>query len=157
MTQQTASQGQTQSKPQRKSSALVAGLGAAFVASAICFTLLMSGGSPTPVATPDQAANTPSCKVVLREIIVSTTSGSGTVRLREGSYLSPPITLSAKPQSVVFPLARPETAGPEEVITVEGNATDVVLTSPVTTWRKVFDQVTGAAAFSTRWLPMKTC
>ena len=42
-----------------------------------------------------------------REILLATTSGSGTVRLREGNYLSPPITLSAKPQSVVFPVAPP--------------------------------------------------
>jgi hypothetical protein len=95
--------------------------------------------------------------VIKREFLVSTTSGGGTVRLREGSYLSPPIKLNAKPQSVVFPLDRPETMGPEEVITIEGNATDVVLTSPVTTFRKVFDSVSGVVAFSTRWMPMKTC
>jgi hypothetical protein len=153
MQQQAASQEQSQRA--RKKSAVVAGLGPAFVASAVCLTMLMSG--PSPVATPDQAADAPNCKVIKREFLVSTTSGSGTVRLREGSYLSPPITLSAKPQSVVFPLARPETMGPEEVITIEGNATDLVLTSPVTTWRKVFDNVTGVAAFSTRWMPMKTC
>ena len=152
--QQTASQGQSQQQP-RKKSTLVAGLAAAFVASAVCLTMLMSG--PSPVATPDQAANTPNCKVIKREFLVSTTSGGGTVRLREGSYLSPPIKLSAKPQSVVFPLDRPETMGPEEVITIEGNATDVVLTSPVTTFRKVFDSVSGVVAFSTRWMPMKTC
>jgi hypothetical protein len=83
-----------------------------------------------PVATPDQAANAPNCKVTKREFLVSTTSGGGTVRLREGNYLSPPITLSAKPQSVVFPLDRSEPMGPEEVITIEGKATDMVLTSP---------------------------
>ncbi len=152
--QQTGSQGQSQQQPRRKS-ALVAGLGAAFVASAVCLTMLMSG--PAPIATTDQAANTPSCKVTKREFLVSTTTGSGTVRLREGNYLSPPIKLSTNPQAVVFPLDRPETMGPEEVITIEGNATDVVLTSPVTTWRKVFDNVSGVVAFSTRWMPMKGC
>jgi hypothetical protein len=40
--QQTASQGQTQQQPRRKSAG-AAGLGAAFVASAICLTMLMSG------------------------------------------------------------------------------------------------------------------
>ena len=92
-----------------------------------------------------------------REILLATTSGSGTVRLREGNYLSPPITLSAKPQSVVFPLPRPQTAPAEEVITIEGNATDIVMTSPVTPWRKVFESVTGVSAFNVSWMPMKTC
>ena len=58
---------------------------------------------------------------------------------------------------IVKALDRPETMGPEEVITIEGNATDVVLTSPVTTFRKVFDSVSGVVAFSTQWMPMKKC
>jgi hypothetical protein len=77
--------------------------------------------------------------------------------LREGSYLSPPVTLSTTPQRVVFPLDRPPVAGSEEVITIEGNATDVVLTSPLTNWRKVFEKITGVVAFSTQWAPAKSC
>ena len=152
--QQTASQGQSQQQP-RKKSTLVAGLAAAFVASAVCLTMLMSG--PSPVATPDQAANTPNCKVIKREFLVSTTSGGGTVRLREGSYLSAPIRLSTQPQLVVFPLDRPKEVPAVEVITIEGNATDVVLASNVTTWRGVFNQVNGVTAFQSSWLPLKGC
>jgi hypothetical protein len=155
--QQPASQSQSQAKP-RKSSAIVAGLGAALVASAVTFVMMTSNPSPT---VQDQAAATnpqPQCGVIKREVLVSTISGSGTVRLREGSYLSPPVTLSTTPQRVVFPLDRPQTlAGGEEVITVEGNATDVVLTSPLTSWRRVFDKVTGVVAFSTQWAPAKGC
>ncbi len=153
--QQAAPVGQAQRS--RKNSVLVAGLGAAFVASAVTCVMMMS--NPSPSAVPDQAAATavPQCQLVMRQFLVSTTTGSGTVRLREGSYLSPPITLSARPQAVVFPVARPETTPAAEVITVEGNATDVVMTSPVTAWRKVFDNVNGVVAFQANWMPLKGC
>ena len=152
--QQAASLGQTQQP--RKISAVVAGLGAAFVASAITVTMMMS--SPSPVAAPTQAATAaPQCQMVLRQFLVSTNAGGGTVRLREGSYLSPPITLSAQPQVVTFPLPRPEAIPAAEVITVEGNATDVVLTSPLTAFRRVFQSVNGVAAFEANWKPFKSC
>jgi hypothetical protein len=148
---------ESQAKP-RKSSAIIAGLGAALVAAAVTFIMMTSNPSPT---VQDQAAATqpqPQCGVVKREVLVSTISGSGTVRLREGSYLSPPVSLSTTPQRVVFPVDRPQTiASGEEVITIEGNATDVVLTSPLTNWRKVFEKVTGVVAFSTQWAPAKGC
>jgi hypothetical protein len=154
MQQQSASQGQAQ--PAGKRSAVVAGIGAAVLACAITAVVMMSDASP--VAVKDQpATGTTQCRMLPREILVATTAGSGTIRLREGSYLSPPITLSAKPQSVVFPLPRPETTPVEEVITIEGNATDVVITSPVTALRKVIDSVSGVAAFGIGWKPMKTC
>jgi hypothetical protein len=154
MQQQGASQGQAE--PARKRSVVVAGIGAAVVASAVTMIVMMSGHSP--VAVNDQAATgTTQCRMLPREILLATNAGGGTVRLREGSYLSPPVTLNAKPQSVVFPLLRPETTPVEEVITIEGNATDIVMTSPVTPWRKVFENVTGVAAFNVAWKPMKTC
>lgn len=159
MQQQGAPQGQAEQAPNEpapKRSVLITGIGAAVLACAITAGVMMSGTSP--VAVKDQAADgTKQCRMLPREILVATTVGSGTVRLREGSYLSPPITLTTKPQSVVFPLARPETNPVEEVITIEGNATDVVMTSPVTPWRRVFESVTGVAAFNIAWKPMKTC
>jgi hypothetical protein len=151
--QQPAFRGQAQQP--RKISPVVAGLGAAFVASAVTLGIVMS--SPSPVAVADQAASSATqCQMVPRKLLVSTTVGSGTVRLREGNYLSPPITLSAKPQAVIFPLPRPEVTPVEEVISMEGNANDVVITSDLTSLRRVFD-VTGATAFGVTWLPMKTC
>jgi hypothetical protein len=153
---QTASQCQAQQPPKR--SALVAGLGAAFVASGISFAIMMSSASPVAAPAQAMAATASSqCQMVQRQFLVSTTAGSGTVRLREGSYLSPPITLSTRPQAVVFPLLRPQDAPVTEVITIEGNATDVVLTSPVTAFRRVFDNVTGVSAFPANWMPIKTC
>jgi hypothetical protein len=154
--QETASRGQGQSQRQPRRSPVIAGVGAALVASAITVVIMMSG-SPAPVAVQDQAANaTTQCQMMPRKLLVSTTTGSGTVRLREGSYLSPPIKLSTQPQAVVFPLPRPETTPVEEVIAIEGNATDVVITSDVTALRKVYD-VVGALAFNVTWKPMKTC
>jgi hypothetical protein len=154
--QETASQGQGQSQLQPRRSPMITGVGAALVASAITVVIMMSS-SPAPVVVQDQAANaTTQCRMMPRKLLVSTTTGSGTVRLREGSYLSPPIKLSTQPQAVVFPLPRPETTPVEEVIAIEGNATDVVITSDVTALRKVYD-VVGALAFNVTWKPMKTC
>ena len=114
----------------------MAGIGAAAIAAAITLTMMMS--SPAPVATSDQAATTSTkqCQVIQRKLYVSTTTGGGTVRLRGGSYLSPPIKLSATPTPVVFPLPRPDTVAVEEVLTIEGNASDVVITSDVTNLRQ---------------------
>jgi hypothetical protein len=42
------------------------------------------------------------------------------------------------------------------VIAIEGNANDVVITSPLTGSRNVYN-VIGAAAFSVTWKPMKGC
>ena len=151
--QERTSQGRAQP---RKISPVVAGLGAAFVGVGITLLLTMSG--PSPVALSDQAASTTQqCQMIQRKLLVSTTMGSGTVRLREGSYLSPPIALTGQPQGVVFPLPRPETIPLEEVITIEGNANDVVVTSEVSPYREVFATVTGVLAFKVIWKPMKGC
>jgi hypothetical protein len=79
----------------------------------------------------------------------------GTVRLREGNYLSAPITLGAVPQTVTFPIPRSETISPSDVIVIEGDATNVVLASPLTSWQKLFESVHGVTAFETRWSPSK--
>jgi hypothetical protein len=153
-----AKSGQTQrNTPPGKKSAIVAGLGAAVVASAVVLIMSMSSQSPTPATVTAASDSSPQCKNVLRQLVVSTNGGSGTVRLREGNYLSAPITLGAVPQTVTFPIPRSETVSPSEVIVIEGDATNVVLTSPLTSWRKAFDSVHGASAFETRWSPSKNC
>jgi hypothetical protein len=153
--QQTTSTGQVQ--PGHRISPAIAGLSAAAIACAV--TLVMTTSNPAPVAALGQASAAPSttqCQALTRKLLVSTTSGSSTVRLREGNYLSPPITLTAVPQSVVFPMPRPDSAPVEEVLTIEGNANDVVITSELTNLRKVFD-VHGVSAFNVIWKPLKTC
>jgi len=151
--QEAAPQGQGQG--QRKLSPIVAGIGAAAIAAAVTVVIMLS--HPAPVATSDQAASTTrQCQLIPRKILVSTTVGSGTVRFRASGYLSPPFTLTTQPQAVVFPLPRPDTTPVEEVISVEGNATDVVITSDVTDLRKVFD-VVGSYTYTVKWAPMKSC
>ena len=140
---------------QSKLSPVVAGLGAAFIAAGITIAMSMNGG--TASSTQELASVTPkACQQMARKLLVSTTTGSGTVRLREGSYLSPPIKLSTVPQSVVFPLSSPDAIAVEEVLTLEGNANDVVITSEVTNLRRVFD-VQGVTAFNITWKAVKGC
>jgi hypothetical protein len=146
----TASQGQA------KSSTAVAGLGAALVACAI--TVAVASGS-SPTAAPAQSAQpaTNQCQYTPLMIQVSTVTGGGTIRFREGSYLSPPITLSNVPQTVVFPRPRSTTAQIDEVITIEGKATDVVTTFPVGHKQNVYPTVSGVLAFPVYWAPIKDC
>jgi hypothetical protein len=151
--QEGASQGRSQQRGKR--SPVVLGIGAAVVASAVTLVIMMS--NPSPVATPDQGvSSTRVCQLMQRRLLVSTTQGSGTVRFRASGWLSPPFTLSTQPQVVIFPLPRPDTTPVEEVISVEGNATDVVVTSEVTDLHKVFD-VAGTYAYTLTWAPRKSC
>jgi hypothetical protein len=155
--QQAFSIEQTQTQPSRNGSIIVAGVGGALVASAVTLVLLMNSGS-APAAVADGASSgTNQCQMLQRKLLVSTTSSGGTVRLREGNYLSPKIKLGAEPQAVVFPLPRPETTPVEEVLTIEGDANDVVITSDVTALRRVLDHVIGVTAFNVMWKPMKSC
>ena len=147
---------QKRSQQQGKPSPVVLGIGAAVVASAVTLVIMMS--NPSPVATPDQAvsSSTKVCQLMQRRLLVSTTQGSGTVRFRASGWLSPPFTLSTQPQVVIFPLLRPDTTPVEEVISVEGNATDVVVTSEVTDLHRVFD-VAGPYTLTLTWAPRKSC
>lgn len=147
---------QTASRGQAKASTAVAGLGAALVACAITMTMLTSNPSPAAMTAPSAQPAT-ACQNLPLMILVSTTTGGGTVRFREGSYLSPPITLNTVPQTVVFPRPRPTTAAIEEVITIEGQATDVVTTSPVTQYRMVYPRVSGVLAINAKWRPLAPC
>jgi hypothetical protein len=152
--QEGASQGRSQQ--QGKRSPVVLAIGAAVVASAVTLVILMS--NPSPVASPEQAvSSTKQCQMIPRKLLVSTTQGSGTVRFRASGWLSQPFTLTAQPQAVVFPLPRPDSVPAEEEIIIEGNATDLVLTSEVSEYRRVFDNVSGTSVFSVQWKPMKGC
>jgi hypothetical protein len=151
--QNTASAGQAQRSG--KNSALVAGLGAALVASALTFTVMPS--KPSSAVSTQAAAPTTQCQSLPRSMLVMTNTGGGTVRFREGSYLSPPIVLTTQPQTVVFPLPRPESVAVDEIITIEGDATDLVIASPVTNARNTYPQLTGTFAIKKNWVPLKSC
>jgi hypothetical protein len=151
--QHAALQGQVQ----QKRSPVIVGIGAAAVASAITLTMML--GNPSPAAVPDQTVSSSSmkqCQMIQRRLLVSTTKGSGTVRFRASGYLSPPFMLTTQPQVVIFPLMRPDTTPVEEIMSVEGSANDVVITSEVTDLHKVFD-VAGAYTYTVTWAPRKSC
>jgi hypothetical protein len=139
----------------RKKSMLVAGLGAAFMASIVTCTVLMS--NPSPAAMPAQGSSTGQCHSLPRTMLVSTNSGSGVVRFREGNYLSPPITLTGKPQEVTFPLPRPEFGSVDEMITIEGNATNLVIASPLTSEARSYPMVIGAMTLKKNWIAADSC
>jgi hypothetical protein len=104
----------------------VAGVGAAFVASAITLSVMMSGAAPA--MAPQQAADGSKnqCQMVHRAMLAATTSGGGMILLREGGYISPPIVLGPRAQLVNLPLPRPGITPAEDVVVIEGSATDVV-------------------------------
>ena len=149
--QEAASQRQSQGKP----SPVVVGIGAAAIAAMVTLVLMLNN-SPE-VSTPDQAASvSKQCTLMQRRLLVATEHGGGTVRFRASGWLSPPFALSAQPQVVIFPLPRPGDAPVSEQISVEGNATNVVITSEVTDLHQVFD-VPGLYAYTVTWAPRKSC
>ncbi|MGH6778049.1 MAG: hypothetical protein ACRECL_08585 [Bradyrhizobium sp.] len=146
---------QARGQGQGKRSPLVIGIAAAFVASAV--TIVVMTHSPTTASTSNRAATSSTqCHFVARRMLVSTAHGGGTIRFRASGYLSPPFTLTTKPQVVQFPLPRPTTTPVVEAITVEGNATDIVITSEVTNLHKEFN-VAGAYTYMVKWAPLKGC
>jgi len=149
--QDAVSQGQSQ----RKRSPIIVGIGAAVIASAVTLAVLMSN-SPTVSTTEQAASATKQCTLIQRRLVVATEHGGGTIRFRASGWLSPPFTLTTQPQVIVFPLPRPDTTPVSEEILIEGNATDVVITSEVTDLRKVFD-VTGTYNYPVTWAPRKSC
>jgi len=149
--QDAASQGQSQGKR----SPVIVGIGAAVVAATITLVVMMN--SSPQVSTSDQAASvTRQCTLMQRRLLVATEHGGGTIRFRASGWLSPPFALSAQPQVVIFPLPRPGDAPVSEQISVEGNATNVVITSEVTDLHQVFD-VPGVYTYTVTWAPRKSC
>jgi hypothetical protein len=151
-----STQTQRQARGQRKLSPAVAGVGAAVIAAAITF-VVMTSGPTSQIASPQTASTSKECQLVQRRLLVSTENGSGTVRFRASGYLSPPFKITREPQVIVFPLPRSDTALAPEDITIEGNATDIVLTSEITEYRQVFNRVDGSFTFHVDWKPVKGC
>jgi hypothetical protein len=147
---------QADAHAQRKRSPIFVGFGAAAVAACVTLGLMVSHSAPgIPVA--QSISSTKECQLVPRKLLVSTTQGSGTVRFRASGYVSAPFTLTAQPQPVIFPLPRPDSAPVEEQIAIEGNARNLVLTSEVSEFRRVFDTVNGTEVLTVFWKPMKSC
>jgi hypothetical protein len=149
-------QGQRQAQRQRRLSPVIAGVGAAVIAVAITVVVMTSGSRPQTAS--QQAASTPKeCQLIQRRLLVSTENGNGTVRFRASGWESPPFKITKEPQVIVFPLPRSDSMPAPEDITIEGNATNIVLTSEITEYRQVFDRVDGSLTFHVAWKPMKGC
>src|SRR6201996_1537053 len=144
---QFQSPARAQAQPSGKRQAIVAGIGAALVATVITLVISLSGGA-SQVAPADGASTTqaPQCALIQRKLYVSTVTGSGSVRLRDGNYVSPPIKLSAQRQPVVFPQPRPGENPLDDVITIEGNSDNVMISSDFNPGLGVFN-VPGLVAF----------
>jgi hypothetical protein len=150
-------QGQRQAQRQRKLSPVIVGIGAAVIAAAISVVVMTSGGS-IPQTASQQAASTPKeCQLIRRRLLVSTKNGNGAVRFRASGWESPPFKVTKEPQVIVFPLPRSDSMPAPEDITIEGSATNIVLTSEITEYRQVFDRVDGSLTFHVAWKPMKGC
>ena len=151
-----STQGHHQAQGQRKLSPAIAGIGAAMIAAAV--TVVVMTSSPTPqTASQQTTSNVKECSLIQRRLLVSTESGSGTVRFRASGWESPAFKITREPQVIVFPLPRSDTALAPEDITIEGNATDIVLTSEVTQYRQVFNRLDGSFTFHVDWKPVKGC
>lgn len=151
----TDAPGSDQSQGQGKRSPLVVGLAASVFAAAVTAIVLISSGPSPDVAT--DAAGNRQCPLAPRKLMLATETGSGAIRMRAGSYVSPPITLTKEPQAVVFPLPRPDTTPVEEVIMIEGTATNLVLSSDLTNFRRVIDTIIGASPLNVTWAPLRKC
>jgi hypothetical protein len=146
--QQASSSGQT-----RKKSKLVAGLGGAVVAASIT---VMLASNPSPPATPVKTAeaDAKACqREPLMQLVSTENGGGGTIRLRAGDYLSPPIKLGSSPQAVVFPKLRSESVPVKETIIVEGDATNLVLGTEGAL--VVIPRVEGTYSYIWTWAPKK--
>jgi hypothetical protein len=139
----------------RKRSVLIAGLGAACVASVL--TVAMLTGTPPPATTTATDPPAKACKSMPPLMLAVSSEKGGTVRFREGDWLSPPITLTKEPQPVVFPRPRSQTEEIKEVITIEGQATDIVTVFPLTGTRDVYPAVNGVLSTTLTWLPFDPC
>ena len=97
------------------------------IAAAILVVVMTS--SQTTVSTTGQSAsNVKQCSLIQRRLLVSTENGGGTVRFRASGWESPPFKITKEPQVIVFPLPRSDSMPAPEDITIEGNATNIVLT-----------------------------
>jgi hypothetical protein len=141
-----------------KKSMLVMGLSAACVAT-VMTVAMMGSNSSSPAAAPTQAqtANPAQCQNLARALLVSTTNGSGTVRFRASGYVSPTFTITTEPQLVTFPLMRPAGGAVDEVMTMEGNATDLIISSPLVSARNVYPVLNGSITVTRHWAPATTC
>ena len=105
-------------------------------------------------AAKDAVADAKSCRVPLAEITLAAASGTtSTVRVRSGSYVSPPFALTDRPQRIAIPYPAPYPTG-RGTLSVEGQASNfAVALTP--TWN--VNSLTGTAVRNVIWTPKAGC
>ena len=111
-----------------------------------------SHSAPTSSPTSEPASR--QCGLAQRKFYLA---GIGTIRVRAGESVSPPIELDAYPKEVVFPLSRPQSGPVEETVAVEGVARTVIMTSDLPGFRKTFNRLRGSSSFQAHWQPLRNC
>lgn len=106
-----------------------------------------------PNVRPAMVEQAKSCTVPIAYVTLASTGGEGTVQIRSGSYLSPPLKLTAAPQRVAIPYPAPYQTGRGQ-ISIEGTANGA-LVSLYPTWR--VDALHGAIIHNVVWTPKKPC
>jgi hypothetical protein len=99
-------------------------------------------------------ADAKSCRVPLAEITLAAASGTtSTVRVRSGSYVSPPFTLTDRPQRIAIPYPAPYPTG-RGTLSIEGQASNLAV-ALTPTWNVNF--LTGTAVRNVIWTPKAGC
>jgi hypothetical protein len=109
---------------------------------------------PTPTSSPTSEPASRQCGLAQRKFYLA---GNGTIRVRAGENVSPPIELEAYPKEVVFPVSRPQSGPVEETVVVEGTARTVIMTSDLPGFRKTFNRLRGSSSFQAHWQPLRNC
>jgi hypothetical protein len=105
-------------------------------------------------AAKDAVADAKSCRVPLAEITLAAVSATtSTVRVRSGSYVSPPFALTDRPQRIAipYPAAYPTGRG---TLSVEGHASNLAV-ALTPTWN--VNSLTGTAVRNVIWTPKAGC
>jgi hypothetical protein len=106
-----------------------------------------------PSAATAMGEEAKSCKAPLAEVMLKNAPGAtpGVVRIRSGSYVSPPFTLTDAPQRIAIPFPTPYQSG-RGVIVVEGASTGATISLYPT------NTVTSASfPINIWWTPQKSC
>jgi hypothetical protein len=112
--------------------------------------------SMEPAQRANAAEEARACKTPLAFVTVAAAEGQQApqaLRIRSGSYLSPPLTITPSPRRIALPFPAPYPAG-QGVISVEGDAQGVTVSlSPA--WQA--SSLNGAAPINVVWTPRAAC
>lgn len=114
-----------------------------------------AAGTIDPAMATRFADEAKSCKVPLAQLTIAKLPGAsgGTIRIRSGSYLSPPFQLTDAPQRIAIPFPAAYPVGHGE-ISVEGNASGAMI-SLLPGW--ALASVNGSAVHRVFWKTGNPC